>query len=171
MSHSPALSNIARTFVASFCSSLEEAFAQMVFLPTEIGDPAVKKDGFPTGYLSGTIGLSGTHEGHEGEVRCTLSMVFPLPLAQRVFRCMMMMEPEDPVEISEVRDAIGEMTNMTAGGGKSRLAEQGFQLSLSLPTVVVGKDHYLGDSSKGAITQVTPVSVEDDLFYLEISLI
>lgn len=171
MNQSPKSSTIARSFVSAFCQSLEETFAQMVFLPTSIGEPSAKQDGFPTGYLSGTIGLSGTHEGHTDEVRSTLSMVFPLPLAQRIFRSMMMMEADDPVEISDVRDAIGELTNMTAGGGKNRLAEQGYRLSLSLPTVVVGENHYLGDSSKGAITQLIPVSVDDDLFHLEISLI
>lgn len=160
----------AQIVVKAFCDSLEDAFSQMVFLPTQLGEPAVKRDGFPTGCLSGTIGLSGIHEATGIELRTTLSLIFPKDLALRIFRSMMM-EADAPVEIAELRDVVGELTNMTAGGGKSRLAEQGYRLSLSLPTVVVGQDHYLGDSSDGVITQIVPVTIDEGLCYMEISLV
>jgi len=39
-----------------------------------------------------------------------------------------------------VKDAIGEITNMTAGGFKNRLCDIGFACKLTLPTIVRGKD-------------------------------
>lgn len=143
----------------------------MVFLPTRLEEPVSKQDGFPTGWLSGTIGLSGHHEGDGAELRTTLSLIFQKDLALSIFRSMMMMEADAPVELHELRDVVGELTNMTAGGGKSRLAVRGYRLTLSLPTVVVGTDHYLGDSSNGVITQVVPVTIGEGLCYMEIRLI
>jgi chemotaxis protein CheX len=39
-----------------------------------------------------------------------------------------------------IKDAIGEITNMTAGGFKNRLCDIGFPCKLTLPTIVRGKD-------------------------------
>jgi chemotaxis protein CheX len=39
-----------------------------------------------------------------------------------------------------VKDAIGEITNMTAGGFKNQLCDVGFPCKLTLPTIVRGKE-------------------------------
>src|SRR5512135_357259 len=39
-----------------------------------------------------------------------------------------------------VKDAIGEITNMTAGGFKNQLCDLGFPCKLTLPTIVRGKN-------------------------------
>jgi len=39
-----------------------------------------------------------------------------------------------------VKDAIGELTNMTAGGFKNQLCDLGFPCKLTLPTIVRGKN-------------------------------
>ena len=39
-----------------------------------------------------------------------------------------------------VKDAIGEITNMTAGGFKNQLCDMGFPCKLTLPTIVRGKN-------------------------------
>ena len=42
----------------------------------------------------------------------------------------------------EMPDAIGEVTNMIAGGFRLRMAERGETLAISIPSVTVGSDFY-----------------------------
>jgi chemotaxis protein CheX len=52
----------------------------------------------------------------------------------------------------DVVDAVGELTNMVAGGAKAKLAE--YQLMVSLPNVITGRDHEVRFPS-----DVTPICV------------
>lgn len=75
-----------------------------------------------TGKASGTIVLS--------LARCT---------ALEVLNRMIGIEAE---EINtEVCDAVGELTNMIAGTAKAQLEQ--FELSISIPNIVSGNDHYI----------------------------
>ena len=47
---------------------------------------------------------------------------------------------------SDVVDAIGELTNMIAGSAKAQL--EPFQMSIGLPTVIVGSDNPISFPSK-----------------------
>ena len=40
---------------------------------------------------------------------------------------------------ADVRDAVGELTNMIAGHAKSKMAK--LELSISVPTIISGTDH------------------------------
>lgn len=156
--------------LAACCQSIVNTFDQMVFQAATVGQPVEKSDGLPTGCISGTIGLSGTHNDSPVELRSKLSLIFSEELAQHIFRSMMMMGPDDPVEMAELRDVVGELTNMTAGGAKTALSDDGFKLLLSLPTVAVGRDHYLGAPSGIRFSKVVPVSLEAGIFHFEISI-
>ena len=50
--------------------------------------------------------------------------------------------------LDDVLDAVGELANMIAGQAKAELEE--FDLSVSLPNVVTGKDHVVRFPSKSA---------------------
>lgn len=165
MNVDPALESI----LPSFTTSLENAFNSMVMLPVNVGPLEEKKSGNPIGCISGTIGLSGTHTESNRELRTQISLIFSEELATRIFRSMMMMEPDMPVEAEELHDVVGELANMTAGGTKTILSEKGFLLSLSLPSVAVGKDHYLSTPSGSGLSVVAPVKIDDETFYMEIS--
>ncbi len=169
MSDSTSVKKLGGPMVAAICASLEDTFSQMVFMPVTVGAASDKSEGAPTGHISGTVGLSGTQDGLE--LRAKLSLIFPEAIAKRVFRSMMMMELDTPVEMSELRDVVGELANMTAGGAKTRLSEDGFKLLLSLPNVAIGADHYLGDPSGIAFSKVVPVSLDSDsVFHVEVSV-
>ena len=150
--------------------SIANTFEQMVFVPVTVGEPAEKTEGNPTGCISGTIGLAGSHNGSSVELRAKLSLIFSEELAMRIFRGMMMMDESAPVEMAELRDVVGELTNMTAGGAKTILSGDGFKLSLSLPSVAVGRDHYLGAPSGIAFSKVVPVTFKESVFYFEVSI-
>jgi chemotaxis protein CheX len=150
--------------------SLEDAFAQMVMLPVSVGKSTEKESGAPTGNVSGTISLSGTHTDSGIEVRSQISLIFPEELAKEIFRSMMMMESDAEVAAEELNDVVGELANMTAGGAKTRLSEKGFQLALSLPTIAVGMNHHLCTPSGVKLSMVAPVSLNSDVFYTQISV-
>ncbi len=154
----------------AICQSIANTFEQMVFVPVTVGEPIQKVEGHPTGCISGTIGLTGTHNSSTVEIRSKLSLIFSEELAIKIFRGMMMMDETTPVEMAELRDVVGELTNMTAGGAKTLLSNEGFKLSLSLPTVAVGHDHYLGAPSGIAYSMVVPVGFNESTFFIELSV-
>ena len=167
MPHSSPVDALYPAMLAAFSQSIANTFEQMVFLPATVGQPVDKTEGLPTGCISGTIGLGGSYNGTE--MRAKLSLIFSESLAQRIFRSMMMMDESTPVDMAELRDVVGELTNMTAGGAKTILSDEGFKLSLSLPTVAVGQDHYLGVPS-GSLSKVVPVTINEDIFHYELSV-
>ena len=170
MTHPSANDSLHHLMMLAICKSIANTFEQMVFVPVTVGEPVPKTEGNPTGCISGTIGLTGTHNSSPAELRAKLSLIFSEELAIKIFRSMMMMDESTPVEMTELRDVVGELTNMTAGGAKTLLSNDGFKLSLSLPTVAVGHDHYLGAPSGIAYSMVVPVAFNDSTFYIELSV-
>ena len=96
--------------------------------------------------ISGVIGLSGRAIG-------TVVLSLGEPVALRVTEAML---DELPAEInSDVIDAVGELTNMIAGSAKAQLEH--LRMSLSLPNVIVGRDHQIAFPG-----DVTPIGVPFD---------
>lgn len=157
------------SLVPDFTTSLVNTFNSMVMLPASVGELEEKKAGNPMGCISGTIGLAGKHEKDNKELRTQLSLIFSESLAKRIFRSMMMMDESMPVADEELHDVVGELANMTAGGTKTILSEKGFSLSLSLPSVAVGHNHFLSIPSGSGLAVVAPISVENETFFMEIS--
>ncbi len=60
-------------------------------------------------------------------------------------------------------DAIGEITNMIFGRIKTELNERGYQVRLSLPSVVTGPSHFINHLHEGRFMLV-PFDVEGDIF-------
>jgi chemotaxis protein CheX len=146
-----------------FRESLKQTFETMVFMPVEWGEALPKGLEIPGIDISGTIGLTGT--GLCG----SLSLAFPSDLAQVIFRSMMMMGADDPVDGNELRDAVGELANMVAGGAKAKLQDDGVDCVIGLPTVVVGESHHLafpGDVKVCAL----PINVAKGIFYMSLGL-
>ena len=87
--------------------------------------------------VSGCIGLSGACQG---VVVVSLSRETAITIAE-------IMLGERPPEINaDVTDATGELTNMIAGAAKTLLDSD--ELSVGLPTVVLGKNHSFTFPSK-----------------------
>ncbi len=66
-----------------------------------------------------------------------------------------------------VKDAIGEMANIVAGGAKANLAQN--DLSISLPTVIVGKTHLL-EFPSGVAPISIPFASESGPVVIEVGL-
>jgi len=80
---------------------------------------------------------------------------------------MLGLETEE-VSPEEVRDAIGEVTNMIAGHVKSRL-QGGDEVAISLPSVIAGKDFVL-QHPVDPPTLLMPFSVEGAPLYVSVTL-
>ena len=97
--------------------------------------------------VSGVIGLSS--QKARGTVVLSLSHEVALSATEA-------MVGERPTEINgEVADAVGELTNIIAGAAKAKLER--LALNLSLPTIIVGKQHAMEFPQK-----VAPVCIPCD---------
>jgi chemotaxis protein CheX len=117
-------------FINPFITSLDNAFGTMLNCQVHRGAISLRNGSTPRHEVSGVIGLSGRAVG---TVVLSLSKEVALAAASTLLLC-------ETTEINaDVVDAVGELTNMVAGGAKAQLEE--YQLMVSLPNVVTGPGH------------------------------
>ncbi len=136
-------------------------FETMIGLSPQVGIPRWLKEPAPPTDLVGIIGLAGRWTGG-------LSFHVSRGLAERILAGMLGLGMGEEVSLEEVRDAIGEVTNMIAGQVKSRLPE-GDGIALSLPSVIAGTDFLLQPPAEPP-TLLTPFSFEGIAFYVSVTL-
>lgn len=130
-------------YINPFLKSLLNTFQTMLNCPVHRGDITLGSHDGPRHEVSGVIGLSGQAVG---TVVLSLSKDVALKAASTLLMC-------EATELdADVIDAVGELTNVVAGGAKAQLEE--YHLSLSLPTVITGKGHDVRFPSN-----VTPISI------------
>jgi chemotaxis protein CheX len=116
----------------SFVSATVEMLRAMAGLEPRRGDPRLKGHDDASYDISGVIGLTGQVQGF-------IVLSFP---AAAAFHVVSAFAGEPATEIDEgVKDAVGELANMVAGGAKRALAEAGYELRISIPSVIVGPGH------------------------------
>ncbi len=130
-------------YINPFIKSLVNTFDTMVGCQFTQEEIKLKEGSDPKYEISGVIGLSGNAEG-------TVVLNISREVALKAASTMLMTELTEIDE--DVIDAIGELTNMIAGSAKGEL--EGYSLSVSLPSVITGRDHHVNFSSK-----VPPISV------------
>ena len=155
----PCFETMKAEYINPFIKSTVNVFSTMVDCTLERG-PLQTRDSFaPLHEVSGIIGLSGKAMG---TVVVSLSREMALQTAG-------VMLGERPLEIdADVTDAVGEIANMIAGGAKRQLEE--LEMSVSLPSVICGKNHSLSFPSH-ATTIVIPLDSEWGSLSIEVGLI
>lgn len=140
-------------------SALGEVFGTMIPLDYSV----LERSSFTTpegGYnVSGMIGISGRYQG-------MLTLHCPKPVAQSIAMALLMLEPDEPVADEDTRDAIGELVNMLAGGFKTRLADAGMDVNISVPTTIAGRAYSI-DCFQGANCVSIPFRLEAGCFLIE----
>jgi chemotaxis protein CheX len=132
-----------------------EVFASMVFIdiaPETVDSGEVDAD------LSSMIGLAGDLKG-------TLAIKCPADVAMAITGAMLGMEVSELAE--DVKDAIGEIANMIAGGLKESLAGCGKKIELAIPTTAIGKSIRTSGLSTASLVQV-PFRVPQGSFSVEL---
>ena len=146
------------SYVNPFLLSTIETFKKMLNCEIKPGRVSLKDDDVHTYDVSGIIGLSGEAQG-------SICLSFPKHVALRVISALL--GTEIKIVGEEVTDGIGELANIVAGNAKQHLVR--YNLSISLPRVVVGKGHKVVSPSA---TPAIMVPFESNLgsFAIEISL-
>ena len=147
-------------FVNPFINSTVNALSTMAALTPERGNPYLRGDQKIRSDISGTISVVGETTG-------SVTVNFPESVAIKMVENMLGVEIGSLNE--DVKDAVGEIANMVAGGAKGELAQKGYSFKIALPVVCVGAGHYT-DYPKDVPCIVVPFKIGDDGFSLEIAL-
>jgi chemotaxis protein CheX len=146
------------SYVNPFISATINVFKTMLRTEIRAASPKLKAQPYPSYDVSGIIGLSGDAQG-------SIALSFPKLLALKIVSTML--GADIKVIGPEITDGIGELANIVAGNAKQDLSR--FNMSISLPNVVIGKNHILTAPS-GSPTMVVPFSCGLGEFAMEVSL-
>ena len=129
-------------------SSAKEVFESMVFLALEEGEDLAACDETS---LLGTVTFTGEIEG-------SLSVSFGESCARDIAAGMLCMETPDELTEEDVVDAIGEIANMVMGTVKTSLQGQIDNITISIPSVVRGREVYTARGD-GMVKVAVPIRV------------
>lgn len=146
-------------FVNPVLKAVVNILQTMAQISPEPGKPQVKTDQSARGIITGFIDLA-SKETHVS-VAVTFSKDAILDIGSR----MMHMELKEVDDI--VKDLVGEMSNMVAGGAKANLEEAGYDFDLTLPTVKIGEQHLVEHSVEGT-TIIMPFATGAGEFFVEV---
>ena len=119
-------------FINPFLEGTVSVIKTMAFLDPVAGKPYLKKDNLARGDISGIIGLT-------GKIKGSLALSFNESCIVKIVSNML---GEQITTINgDIKDAVGELTNMVSGAARKKLEALGFVVTAAIPTVVSGKDH------------------------------
>jgi len=122
-------------FINPFIYSVKNVFQTMLATEIIVGKPYLKDHDEPGSDVSAIIGMSGDAVG------CVV-LCFPMQTAVAAASKFAGMELNSQHE--DFADALGELANMVAGQAKAKL--EGLKVSISLPSVVIGREHVVSQS-------------------------
>lgn len=154
LANQPELRQMDVSFINHFIESATNVFDTMLGVQVTRKSLSLKDSPAPTHEVSAIIGLSGRVSG-------SVVVSFSTNVALKGAGEMLLTEYDDVN--AEVVDAVGELTNMIAGGAKA--AMDNMELSLGLPNVVCGRDHKIFFPGS-----VKPVSVGFDTPWGEMAI-
>lgn len=146
------------SYINPFIISTIETFQKMLNCEVKPGKVVLKNNDKHSYDVSGIIGLSGEAQG-------SICLSFPKLIALKVVSKLTGIEIK--IVGPDLSDAIGELANIIAGNAKQHLTQ--FNLSISLPKVIMGADHKIA-SQRGVPTIVVPFICPLGDFIMEVSL-
>ena len=122
--------------------------------------PYLKKDKTANGDVTGVIGLTGEASG-------TISVSFS---ESSILAIVSNMFGEEMKELNdEIKDAVGELTNMISGQARQKLEQTGRVMKAAIPTVIVGKNHSVSHITNRPIIAI-PFTTNSGDFAIEVCL-
>lgn len=119
-------------YVNPFLEGTVSVLKTMAFIEPRPGKPYVKQNNLAQGDISGIIGLTGAVKG-------SLALSFSERCIVRIVSNML---GEEIKSVNgDIKDAVGEITNMVSGVARKKLEEMNLTISAAIPTVVAGKSH------------------------------
>ncbi len=145
-------------FAKKIVESAEEIFSTMIFMEISPLPPLEKDKQAIGGHISAMIGLSGSFTA-------MLTIHCPEKVGLAISGAMLGMDFEE-ID-ADVKDTIGEIANMVAGGLKEKFATEDRDLQLAIPTAITGKSYTVSPPKKSNRV-IIPFQVESGQFYIEI---
>lgn len=145
-------------YVNPFIVATLVTFETMLDVKLKPGKPELKTDTCPSHDISGIIGISGDATG-------SIALSYPRIVALKTVSRFL--DGDFKIVDYNVTDAIGELTNIIAGSAKKDL--QGLNVAISLPNVIIGRNHHLV-GPKDAQNIIVPMTSDLGLIHLEVSL-
>jgi chemotaxis protein CheX len=146
-------------FINPFLGATIRVLKTMASTEARPGKPYVKKGENASGDVSGIIGITGDTKG-------SLSITFSADCIKAVVKNML---GEECQEINdEIKDAVGEITNMISGDARRELSQKGRDLNAAIPTVVSGPSHSIRHISSGPCIAI-PFETHAGPFVVEVS--
>jgi len=143
-------------FITSTC----EVFRTMLSIDPVRGQLYVKTNERLPYDISGIIGLAGDSTGF---IIISMTETLALKVVEKFIG-----EKKEKMD-EDVMDAIGEILNMIAGGAKQIFSRTGVRFKISIPNVVMGKDHMVGKQKNVHCLGMT-FKVGDEVFVIEVAL-
>ncbi len=140
-----------------FVKAATDVLSTMAFITPKVGKPFVKKNNIAQGDVTGMVGLTGKENG-------SVSISFSKKCAVAIVKNMLGDEVGDLLQ--DVKDAVGEITNMVSGQARAGLSEQGLNFQGSTPTVIMGDNHTISHMAKTPIMAI-PFITEYGNFTIE----
>jgi chemotaxis protein CheX len=145
-------------FAQIITSTAEEIFATMVFLDLTPSVPLTEGKEDLGCYVTAMIGLSGDFNAMLG-VHC------PASVGMAIGGAMLGMDLDEVDD--DTKDALGEITNMLAGGLKEAFAAKEVDLQLAIPTTISGNSYKLSAPS-GSNRIMIPFDIDAGRFYVDL---
>ncbi|NLI82877.1 MAG: chemotaxis protein CheX [Deltaproteobacteria bacterium] len=145
--------------INSFLAAAVHVIKTMARVDSEPGKPFLKADDRALGDISAVIDISGAEEGsmalsfEESCIKAIVSNLFGEPVT----------------EINtDVKDAVGELTNVICGDARRRIAEKSIVLQAGIPTIVAGNNHRINHPHSGPRLAI-PFTTASGRFTVEIT--
>ncbi len=142
-----------------FVKATTDILSMMAMVTPKAGKPYVKKGEIASGDVTGIVGFTGDMNG-------SISISFEKACATQIVKNMLGDDIQDILQ--DVKDAVGEITNMVSGQARAGLAEQGHKLQGSTPTVVIGDNHTIAHLTSSTVMAI-PFSTDHGKFTIEFS--
>jgi len=147
-------------WINPFLEGTVSVLKTMAFVEPQAGAPYLKKGDAAHGDVSGIIGLTG---GAKGSLALSFSEASILKIVSN------MLGETIPSLNGDIKDAVGEITNMVSGAARKILEKEGLNISAAIPTVVSGKNHSILHVLGGP-SIVIPFQIDAGSFVLDICL-
>ena len=145
-------------FSKKIVDTTEEIFSTMIFMEISPEAPLEQSEQALGCHVSAMIGLTGGFSAMLG-IHC------PEAVGLAISGAMLGMELEE-VD-ADVKDALGEIANMVAGGLKEKFTAEDIDLELAIPTAISGKSYTIFSSTKSNRV-IIPFSIDQGQFFIEI---
>ena len=144
-------------FAKKISETTEEIFNTMIFMEISAVEPLIQEKQVLGCHVSAIIGLTGGFSAMLG-IHC------PEAVGLAIAEAMLGMDIEE-VD-ADVKDALGEIVNMVAGGIKEKFSAENINLELAIPTAISGKSYSISSPS-GSNRVIIPFNVDPGQFFVE----